>query len=285
MRIAIIGAGHIGGNIARGLAAAGHQLTVSFARDLDALNALAAEIGGDTAAPADAVAGSEVVVICVPWGAIPAALEQAGSLTERVVVDTTNQFGPGPKPADGQTAAAFNAARMPGALYTKSFNTLTARFQAEVADRPVAEKVAQWLCGDEEDAKAIVSGLIRDAGYVPVDLGGTADGVVMEAPRRPGSVYGEEYRLPDAQLVAAAVAAGEPILPTPTYPASACVLVCGATGTTGGEVSRQLRRSARRRHHPARLDSEAVPSPWTMRPTLLRLPLRAVVIASPVAML
>lgn len=45
------------------------------------------------------------------------------------------QFGPGPKPAEGQTAAAFNAAGMPGARYTKSFNTLTSAFQAQVAHR------------------------------------------------------------------------------------------------------------------------------------------------------
>jgi 8-hydroxy-5-deazaflavin:NADPH oxidoreductase len=217
MRVAVIGAGHIGGNIARRLASTGHELTVSFARDLDALNALASEIGGRAATPSEAVTGAEVVVMSVPWGAIPAALEQAGSLAGKIVIDTTNQFGSGPKPADGQTAAAFNAARMPGARYTKSFNTLTARFQAEVADRRGAEKVVQWLCGDDGAAKAIVCGLIRDAGYVPVDLGGTAGCAVMEAPRRPGSVYGEEYRLPDAQLVAAAVAVREPIPPIPTY--------------------------------------------------------------------
>ena len=35
----------------------------------------------------------------------------------------------------GQTAASFNAQRMPGARYTKSFNTLTSGFQAEAAAR------------------------------------------------------------------------------------------------------------------------------------------------------
>jgi 8-hydroxy-5-deazaflavin:NADPH oxidoreductase len=40
----------------------------------------------------------------------------------------------------------------------------------------------------------------------------------MEAPRRPGAVYGEEYRMPDAAAVVDAVRAGRPIPPTPTYP-------------------------------------------------------------------
>ena len=156
-------------------------------------------------------------MVSVPWQALPEALEQAGSLRGKTVIDTTNQFGPGPKPGAGQTAAAFNAARMPGARYTKSFNTLTAAFQAAAADRPPEHKVVQWLCGDDEDAKRVVAGLIADAGYVPVDLGGIDDCEVMEAPRRAGAVYGEEYRLPHAEQVVSAVRAARPIPPTPAY--------------------------------------------------------------------
>jgi predicted dinucleotide-binding enzyme len=106
---------------------------------------------------------------------------------------------------------------MPGARYTKSFNTLTSGFQAEVAFRPEAERVVQWVCGDDADAKGVVMGLISDAGYVPVDVGGTADAAVMESPPRPGAAYGEEYRLPDAEKVVEAVSAGEEIPPTPSY--------------------------------------------------------------------
>jgi predicted dinucleotide-binding enzyme len=211
MKVAVIGAGRIGGNIARQLARAGHELTLSFARDREALQRLADEIGAAVGPPADA----DVVVISVPWGVLPQALEQAGSLAGKIVIDTTNQFGAGPMPADGQTAAAFNAARMPGARYTKSFNTLTAAFQAQTAHRD--PRVVQWLCGDDADAKTVVAGLIRDAGYEPVDLGGTDGCAVMEAPRRNGAVYGEEYRLPEARKVVEAVDAGEPIPPTPSY--------------------------------------------------------------------
>jgi len=213
MDVAVIGAGRIGGNIARRLAAAGHRLTLSFARDTVALQALADEIGARVAAPADAVGAAEVVVVSVPWGVLPEALEQLGPLTDKIVIDTTNQFGSGPKPSAGQTAAAFNAARMPGARYTKSFNTLTAGFQAQVAHR--TPPVVQWLCGDDEEAKRVVAGLIGDAGYEPVDLGGIDGCAAMEAPRRPGAVYGEEYRLPEAREVAAAVRAGRSIPPTP----------------------------------------------------------------------
>jgi predicted dinucleotide-binding enzyme len=133
------------------------------------------------------------------------------------VIDTTNQFGAPPLPAEGETAAHFNASRMRGALYTKSFNTLTSAFQAEAAGREGDERVVQWLCGDDATAKRTVAGLIEDAGFVPVDLGGTSDCAVMEAPRREGAVYGEEYRVADARAVVEALAAGRPIPPAPRY--------------------------------------------------------------------
>jgi predicted dinucleotide-binding enzyme len=219
MRVAIVGPGRIGGNIARQLAAAGHETMLSFSRDQARLDQLVAEIGDRASAgtPAEAVAFGEVVILSVPWGAIQDALAQAGSLRGKIVIDTTNQFGSGPKPAAGQTAAQYNAARMPGALYTKSFNTLTSAFQAQTAGRQGTERVVQWLCGDDGDAKKIVAGLIEDAGFHPVDLGGIADCAVMEAPRRPGAVYGEEYRRGDASAVVDAVRAGAPIPPTPSY--------------------------------------------------------------------
>lgn len=133
------------------------------------------------------------------------------------MIDTTNQFGGPPLPPAGQTAAAFNAARVPGARYTKSFNTLTSGFQAEAARRSGDERVVQWLCGDDAAAKEVVGGLIEDAGFVPVDLGSAAECAVMEAPRRLGAVYGEQYRLADAKAVIDALRAGRPIPPTPQY--------------------------------------------------------------------
>ncbi len=218
MQIGIIGAGRIGGGIARQLAAAGHAVCLSFSRDPVSLEVLAREIGTNASAgaPAGAVSFGDVVVVSVPWSVIPDALAQAGSLEDKVVVDTTNQYGT-PMPPAGQTAAQFNAERMTGSRYTKSFNTLTSGFQAEAATRSGDDRVVQWLCGDDQGAKAIVAALIEDAGFVPIDLGGTAAASVMEPPRRDGAVYGEEYRAADAAAVADAVRDGRPLPPTPQY--------------------------------------------------------------------
>ncbi|HYB25942.1 MAG TPA: NAD(P)-binding domain-containing protein [Solirubrobacteraceae bacterium] len=219
MKIGVIGAGRIGGNCARQAVKGGHEVMVSFSRDAAGLERLASELGAGAlvGSPADAVAFGEIVIFSVPWGTIADALAQAGDLAGKVAIDTTNQFGSGPMPEAGQTAAAFNAGRMAGARYVKSFNTLTSGFQAEAAGRQGAERVVQWICGDDPEAKEIVAGLIRDMGYVPIDLGPTAACAVMEAPRRPGAVYGEEYRSADAPAVVEAVRAGTAIPPTPVY--------------------------------------------------------------------
>jgi len=220
MRIAVIGPGRIGGNAARLLARAGHDVRVAFSRDEERLRALAAEIGATATGPAAAVADADVVILSVPWRLVDDALAQTGPLDGKVVIDTTNQFGAGGLEAlpDGQTAAQVNQRRMPGARLVKSFNTLTSAFQASEAHRSDADqRVVLFLAGDDAEAKEVASGLIRDAGFEPADVGGLADASVMEAPRRDGAVYGEEYRPADARAVVEAVRAGRPIPETPSY--------------------------------------------------------------------
>jgi 8-hydroxy-5-deazaflavin:NADPH oxidoreductase len=213
--VGVIGAGRIGTMIAQHLIRAGHDVTISFSRDQDRLNATAQEIGARAGTPQDAAA-AEVVILSVPWRTIDDVLAQV-SLDGKIVVDTTNQYGAGGWEELPETAAQFNQRRMPGARLVKSFNTLTSGFQASEAGRPADTRVVQWLCGDDDEAKAVVAQLIRDAGFEPVDVGGLADAAVMEAPRRPGAVYGEEYRPADARAVVEAVRAGRPIPPTPSY--------------------------------------------------------------------
>ena len=200
MRIGIVGTGRIGANAARLFAKAGHDVVLSFSRDQDKLDALAAELGGRAGSPREAVEASEVVFFSVPWRLIDDVLEQMGPLEGKVVIDTTNQFGAGGvEDLGGRTAAQVNAARMPGARYTKAFNTLTSGFQAVAAGRTGPDRVVMFMCGDDEEAKRVVAGLIDDAGFTPIDVGGTAEAAPMEAPRRAGAVYGEEVHEDEAR--------------------------------------------------------------------------------------
>ena len=220
MKIGIIGAGHIGGNLARQFVRVGHEVLVSFSREPSRLDELAVELGlrarvGD---PGEAASFGDVVVISVPWSVIDDVLADVGSLEGRVVVDTTNQFGPGGAlDLGGRTAARHNARRMIGARYTKSFNTLTAAFQASTVGRTGEDRVVQWVAGDDGPAKETLIGLIDQCGWLGIDLGGIDDCAVMEAPRRPGAVYGEEYRGDAAAAVVAAVRSQVPIPAVPRY--------------------------------------------------------------------
>jgi hypothetical protein len=98
-----------------------------------------------------------------------------------------------------------------------STDPLTAGFQAEAAGRTGPDRVVMFICGDDEDAKRIVARLIEDSGFTPLDVGSLADAPPMEAPRRHGAVYGEEYRLPEAEEAVAAMRRGLAIPPAPSY--------------------------------------------------------------------
>jgi predicted dinucleotide-binding enzyme len=207
VRIGVIGAGRIGGNVARLLAGAGHEVLLSFSRDSAALEARAAEMGPAARAgtPAEAAAYGEVVILSVPWRLIDEVLAEVGGLDGRIVLDTSNQYGAGGLESvpDGLTAAQLNARRMPGARVVKAFNTVTSAFLAESAGRTGPDRVVMFMCGDDAGAKDVVAGLIEDAGFTPVDLGGLADAAPMEPPRRAGAVYGEEYHEAEARAFVA----------------------------------------------------------------------------------
>ena len=204
MRIGIVGAGRIGGNAGRLFAGAGHEVMFSGSRDQAKLDRLAADAGGArTGSPREAVEFGEVVMFSVPWRAVDDVLAQTGSLDGKVVIDTTNQYGEGGLEQLPKPAAEVNAERMPGARLVKAFNTLTSGFQGEAAGRGVA----MFLAGEDAEAKRLVAGLIGDIGFEPVDVGGWAEVPIMEAPRRDGAVYGEEYSSADGRRIAEALRA------------------------------------------------------------------------------
>jgi 8-hydroxy-5-deazaflavin:NADPH oxidoreductase len=202
-KIGVVGAGRIGGNAGRLFAAAGHEVLFSGSRDPSKLDAIVAQAGhgarGGTVR--EAVEFGDVVMFSVPWRAIDEVLAEAGSLEGKIVIDTTNQFGTSGWEELSGSAAEVNQDRMPGARLVKAFNTLTAGFQGEAAGRGVA----MFLAGEDAEAKSVVAGLIEDIGFTPVDVGGWAEVPIMEAPRRDGAVYGEEYSGADGGRIAEAL--------------------------------------------------------------------------------
>ena len=204
-RIGIIGSGHIGGNLARLFTAAGHDVLVSFSTDQAKLTELAASTGAAAGTPAQAASHGEVVVLSVPWSVIDDALAQAGgpgALAGRTVIDTTNQFGRvdgrfGVLDLGGQSAAARNAAKVPGAAWIKAFNTLTAGFQASSAGRTGPDRVVMFYATGDDAAARLAGELITSAGFDPVRTGTLARTEVGHQEPK-GDLYGEEFHHDDA---------------------------------------------------------------------------------------
>jgi predicted dinucleotide-binding enzyme len=202
MKIGILGSGNIGGTLARRFGAVGHDVSVANTRGPDSLRELADEAGITPATLQDAIRDAELVVLAVPLRAVP----ELPSLDGKLVVDANNYY-PG---RDGQigeidggkASSRWVADHHPGATVTKAFNTIN--WRNLLGDgRPHGDpgRIAIPVAGDDEAAKATVSGLVDAIGFDPVDSGSLDDSRRQE----PGTpVYGANL---DAEKTRAALAA------------------------------------------------------------------------------
>jgi 8-hydroxy-5-deazaflavin:NADPH oxidoreductase len=207
VKIGIVGAGRIGGNLATQWARRGHDVLLSFKRDPDELAAMADTIGARWGSVGDAAGHGDVIVVSVPWPTLDAVAKDVHP-GDKVLIDTTNQYAAGGVTHDfsESSAAEHNAHRFATSRLIKAFNTYTAGFQAEVGDGRHSKPVAMFFGGEDDAAKEVAATLVRDAGFEPVDLGGWVTISLLEAPSRPGAVYGEEYAPDAARRIAAAAA-------------------------------------------------------------------------------
>jgi 8-hydroxy-5-deazaflavin:NADPH oxidoreductase len=181
MRVAVIGAGNVGGTLGRRWAAAGHDVTFGVrdaARGADAVK-------GEGALPerahvsslADAVRDADVVVLATPWAAVAGALRELGAATGELdgvpLIDATNPLGPGFRvlvgPA-GESGAEQVQALAPGARVVKAFNTTGYENMRD----PVFDGSAtvMFYAGDDTNAKSVARELIEVLGFQAIDTGG-----------------------------------------------------------------------------------------------------------------
>lgn len=175
-RIGIIGSGKVGGAIGRSWIKGGHEVMFS-SRNLDNDKALAAELGARARAgtPAEAAAFGEAVLIAVPYGALPELGKSLGSaLKGKVVIDACNPFpardGEIANQAREKGAGVTSARLLPGARIVRAFNAIGAARMGSAIEAP--GKIGMPIAGDDAQAIALASKLIRDMGYEPVLVGG-----------------------------------------------------------------------------------------------------------------
>lgn len=178
VRVAVIGAGNVGSRLARGLARAGHRVTVGVrwperAADLTP--------GGITVTdPASAVAESGVVVLAVPVPALADAVASLGPLAGKIVVDATNAVGI-PVPDGHDSVGAYVAELAPDGFVVKAFNTIGAE---HLEDGSVGGAAAFLPIAGADEGRPTVATLARSIGFDVADLGGPeCIGMVEDAAR------------------------------------------------------------------------------------------------------
>ena len=177
MQVGIIGAGSIGGNLARRLSALGHTVRIANSRGPDTLSDVAAETGATPVDVTAAAGGADLLIVSIPVYRIP---DLPPGVTNGVapgapVVDTGNYY----PQRDGKIEDIENGMpestwveRQLGRPVVKAFNNI---YAAHLLERPLPPgtpgRVALPVAGDDP-AKSVVMKLVDELGFDPVDAGG-----------------------------------------------------------------------------------------------------------------
>ena len=201
MKIALIGAGMIGGTLAHLLAPIGHEVAVSNRRGPESLQSMLAELGPTAHAMTveEAARWAELIVLAVPWRT-PEALPPAESVAGKIVVDAMNAYRAwgGTFDLGDSSSSEETMKRLPAARLVKAFNTIFFRHLATEGrlDVPEDDRRAIFVASDDAEAKEMVAQIIRQLGFAPVDAGRLRDGRRLE----PGSpVYNQSISAREAR--------------------------------------------------------------------------------------
>ena len=182
MTIGLIGAGHIGSQVARLAVAHGHKVVVSNSRGPETLSTLVEELGphARAATAAEAARAGDIVVVTVPlknYRDVP--VEPLGG---KIVIDTNNYYperdGHIPElDNESTTTAELLQSHLPSSKVVKAFNHIYAA-QLTTDGRPAGtpNRRALVIAGDDADAKATVTRLLDEFGFDTVDAGPLKEG-------------------------------------------------------------------------------------------------------------
>jgi predicted dinucleotide-binding enzyme len=180
--IGIIGAGHIGSQVARLAIASGHDVVISNSRGPETLSALVAELGprARAATPVEAARAGDLVVVSVPlknYRDVPAE-----PLAGKIVIDTNNYYperdGHIPElDNESTTTAELLQAHLGRAKVVKAFNHIyAAELTTHGQPSGSPNRRALVIAGDDAGAKATVTHLLDQFGFDTVDAGPLKEG-------------------------------------------------------------------------------------------------------------
>jgi predicted dinucleotide-binding enzyme len=176
VKIGIIGSGNLGGTLGTLWVKSGHPVLFS-SRHPEQLKKLADGLGPLARAGTvrEALAFGDVIFLAVPYAAYPQiGQDYAQELKGKIVIDAGNAVpardGEIAKEARENGIGITSAKYLAGARIVRAFNTLNYRRLASASNRPEG-RIGIPMAGDDQDALAIASSLVRDAGFDPVIIG------------------------------------------------------------------------------------------------------------------
>jgi 8-hydroxy-5-deazaflavin:NADPH oxidoreductase len=167
----------MGGKLGTIFARAGHEVVFSYARSEQKLKRLAREAQGKArhGTPHEAAQEADALLLAVHWSRMDDALKQAGDLSGKVVVTCSlpmNDDNTELVVAHTSSGAEELAKEIPKARVVGAFNTVPSEVLFDVYEaRRKARRPSLVYCGDDRRGKELAVGLIRDAGFDPVDAG------------------------------------------------------------------------------------------------------------------
>ena len=203
LKIGIIGSGNVGSALGAVWVNAGHDVMFS-SRHLEHDQSLAARLGDSARAgtPREAAAFGDVLIVSVPYGSLPDVGKDVADLIKgKVVIDTCNPFpqrdGEIANWAREKGAGLASAELLPGARIVRAFNAIGAASMGSAYQEP--GRIGMPIAGDDAEAVAVASDLIREIGYEPVLIGGLAMGKYL----MPGTPLAGERSADEIREIAA----------------------------------------------------------------------------------
>lgn len=166
-KIGILGAGNVGETLGRGWAAKGHSVRFGVRDPKDPKNK---DLGAPSVTISEAAAHGDVIAVATPWPATKEAIQNAGNLAGKILLDCTNPLeglalDRGFSTSGGEQVAVWAK----GAKAVKIFNTTGSNNMADPNYN--GQSATMFYCGDDAEAKKTAAQLAADLGFDPIDAG------------------------------------------------------------------------------------------------------------------
>jgi 8-hydroxy-5-deazaflavin:NADPH oxidoreductase len=185
MKIGILGAGNSGSNAARLFANAGHHVAISNSKGPQSLESLVMTLNPNVKAMTveDAVAFGEVILLAIPWKKRQ-ELPPTSLFEGKIVVDAMNPYSENFEVIDlgNSTSSEEVRKQLRSARLVKAFNTMYYEMLRTGGRNSEDGRLVLFMAGDDPDAKDVVSKLVEEIGFTPVDTGSLREGGRKQQP-------------------------------------------------------------------------------------------------------